>query len=416
VPDLRIKLPWPHPAQQQILAEARRFNVADLGRRTGKSTLAQHLLVQTTLTGQPAAYLAPTYRLLAEFWRTLVSTLAPITRRKLEGEYRLELVTGGVIECWSLDGPDPARGRKYARLIVDEAAMVLGLLSIWNLALRPTLMDLGGDAWFLSTPKGLNDFYTLYQRGQDPLEADWQSWQMPTAANPFIQPQEIEAARLSMPEREYSQEILAVFLNLTGLGVFRGVDAVARLQPEPPQPGHQYVMGVDWGRSGDFTVFSIFDATLMQQVALDRMTEISYDLQVGRLYRWVDLYHPRLIVAEANSMGGPLVERLQRGYQPLVGKPQPALPVYGWTATNATKGAAVESLALAIENGAITLLDDPVQAGELKAFESSRTQTGMVRYSAPDGLHDDTVTGLYLAHLGAAQAPASTTTRYAWAR
>jgi hypothetical protein len=277
-------------------------------------------------------------------------------------------------------------------------------------------MDLVGDAWFLSTPKGLNDFYTLYQRGLDPLQGEWASWQMPTSANPFISQAEIDAARASMPEREFAQEILAVFLNLTGLGVFRGVDAVARLQPEPPQPGHQYVMGVDWARSGDFTVFSVMDASLMQQVALDRMTEVSYDLQVGRLYRWYDLYKPRLIVAEANSMGGPLVERLQRGYQPLVGRPQPALPVYGWTATNASKGAAVESLALAIENGAITLLDDQVQAGELRAYESSRTQTGMVKYAAPDGLHDDCVTGLYLAHLGAAQAPASTTTRYAWAR
>ena len=416
MPTARIQIPAPHPAQQQILAERRRFNVADLGRRTGKSTLAQHLLIETALARQPAAYLAPTYRLLAEFWRLLVTTLAPITRRKLEGEYRLELVTDGVIECWSLDGPDPARGRKYARLIVDEAAMVPQLLSTWNLALRPTLMDLAGDAWFLSTPKGLNDFYLLYQRGLDQLQPEWAAWQMPTSVNPFIQPQEIEAARASMPEREFAQEILAVFLNLTGLGVFRGVDAVARLKPEPPHPGHQYVMGVDWARSGDFTVFSMFDATLMEQVALDRMTEVSYDLQVSRLHRWYNLYRPRLIVAEANSMGGPLVERLQRGYQPLVGKPQPALPVFGWTATNATKGAVIESLALAIENGAITLLDDEVQAGELRAYESSRTQTGMVKYAAPDGLHDDTVTALSLAHLGASQAASSTTSRYSFAR
>ena len=80
--EIVVKLPRPHAAQQQILAERRRFNVVDLGRRTGKSTLAQHLLVETSLAGQPAAYLAPTYRLLSEFWRTIQHTLAPVTSRR----------------------------------------------------------------------------------------------------------------------------------------------------------------------------------------------------------------------------------------------------------------------------------------------------------------------------------------------
>ena len=57
-----------------------------------------------------------------------------------------------------------------------------------------------------------------------------------------------------------------------------------------------------------------------------------------------------------------------------------------------------------MEQGSITLLDDQVQRGELMAFESSVTVTGMVRYSAPQGLHDDTVIALALANLGAAQA------------
>ena len=34
--------------------------------------------------------------------------------------------------------------------------------------LRPTLVDFRGGAWFLSTPKGLNFFKRLYDRGADP--------------------------------------------------------------------------------------------------------------------------------------------------------------------------------------------------------------------------------------------------------
>ena len=84
----------------------------------------------------------------------------------------------------------------------------------------------------------------------------------------------------------------------------------------------------------------------------------------------------------------------------MIGKPRRALPIYAWTATNASKAAVIQALGLAIEQGSITLLDDQVQRGELMAFESSVTVTGMVRYSAPQGLHDDTVIALALANLG----------------
>jgi hypothetical protein len=175
------------------------------------------------------------------------------------------------------------------------------------------------------------------------------------------------------------------------------------------------VFGVDWGRSNDFTVISVIDATVGEQVALDRFSNIDFEYQAERLHRWAELYHPVQIVAEANSMGGPLVERLQTGYARLMGQPRAALPIYAWTATNASKAAVVQALALAMEQGLVTLLEDPVQIAELVAFESSTTVTGMVRYGAPSGLHDDTVIALALAHLGSqlatAQQPRS---RYAF--
>jgi hypothetical protein len=413
----RIQLVRPHPAQQLILDEAKRWNVVALGRRAGKSTLALHLLTDTALHAQPAGYFAPTYKLLAEFWRELRTILEPVTRVKSEQDHRLELITGGTFECWSLDDPNPARGRKYARIVVDEAAMVRDLLEIWQLALRPTLTDLGGGAWFMSTPRGLNDFWSLYQQGQDPLQTEWASWQMPTSVNPFIATDELVSAQAELPERAWAQEYRAEFLQLEGGGVFRGVDAVSRLQPRNPEHGHQYTVGVDWGRTNDFTAIAVIDATVMEQVALDRFSEIDFELQTERLHRWCELYHPVLVVAEANSLGRPLVERLQTGYARLLGKPRPALPVWSWDATNASKAALVQALGLAIEQGSITLLDDTVQTGELLAYEASLLPSGMLRYGAPSGMHDDTVIALGLAYLGAQheQSPVPARSSYAFA-
>jgi hypothetical protein len=401
-----ITLPRPLHWQHDVMQAGARFSVLACGRRSGKSTLGQHQLILTALSGRPAGYFAPSYKLLGEFWRELRTLIEPVTRNKSEQDHRLELVTGGVLELWSLDDPNPARGRKYQRVVVDEAAMVPNLLDIWQLAIRPTLADYAGDAWFLSTPRGLNDFHQLYQLGQDPLEGAWRSWQMPTSVNPYIHPDEIEAARHELPERAYAQEYLAQFVQLEGAGVFRGVQGVSRLKQMPPQRGHTYVFGVDWARSNDFTVISVLDATLNEQVALDRFSNIDFEFQAERLHKWAELYHPVQIVAEANSMGGPLVERLQTGYARLLGSARAALPIYAWTATNASKDAAVRSLALAIEQNQISLLDDPVQTSELLAFESSVTVTGMVRYSAPPGLHDDTVIALALAWLGSQLATA----------
>jgi hypothetical protein len=60
-----------------------------------------------------------------------------------------------------------------------------------------------------------------------------------------------------------------------------------------------------------------------------------------------------------------------------------------------------QSLGIAIERGDITLLDDAVQTGELLAYESKVLPSGMLRYGAPSGQHDDTVIALGLAYLGA---------------
>src|SRR5262249_12371137 len=152
-------------------------------------------LLHTALTGKPAAWFSPSYKLAAPVWRELQSRLYPVTRDKNEQERRLELKGGGTLEVWSLDSSDSGRGRAYAAVVVDEAALIPNLESAWQESIRPQLTDYRGSAWFLATPKGTaNYFHTLYQRGQDPSQAEWASWQMPTSANPYIDSVEIESA------------------------------------------------------------------------------------------------------------------------------------------------------------------------------------------------------------------------------
>jgi phage FluMu gp28-like protein len=386
VTTLTTTLPRLHPGQRRILEHRRRFAVLALGRRFGKTTLAVDLVLRTAFAEQPAGWFAPTYQLLADAWRELKRRTGPVTRRVSEVEHRLELLNGGVLECWSMDGPDPARGRKYARVVLDEASLVRDLDAVWHGAIRPTLTDLRGDALFLGTPKGHNGFWRLYQRGVVG-EDDWSAHTAPTADNPHIDPAEIAAARRGMPDRVFAQEYEAVFLQ-DGGGVLRRVrDAATALPQDRAQEGHTYRFGVDWGRTTDATAIAVYDTTLSACVALDRFTDTAYAVQVGRLKGLVERFRPTTVVAERNGMGEPLVELLQRA----------GLPVQPFLTTNQSKADLIDALALAFETAELTIVDDPVLIGELEAYEAERLPSGLVRYGAPAGGHDDCVMALALA-------------------
>lgn len=398
---MRLILPKRLDWQDKTVREARRFNVVNVGRRAGKTVLGLDRCATPETLPYPVAWFSPTYKMLLEVWREAVRTFAPITARRNSQERRLEFITGGLLEFWSLDNPDVARGRKYRRIIVDEAAMVPTLLDTWQYALRPTLADYAGDAWFLSTPKGRNGFWQMYQWGQDPQMPDWKSWQMPSTVGTISQA-EIDEMRRALPERAFNQEILAQFLE-DGGGVFRRVQdaATATVQDRAIRP-HQYVVGVDWGRSDDYTVITVIDLAERAVVYLDRFNQIDYTLQLGRLQAACERFNPTVVLAEANSMGQPLIDQLQRTH----------MPVRPFVTTNATKAEAIDALALAFEQGTIRIPNNPVLIGELQAYEMERLPSGLLRYSAPPGLHDDCVMSLAIAWQAASIPPKRTARAY----
>jgi hypothetical protein len=341
------------------------------------------------LEGYPVGWFSPTYKMLLEIWRDLVQSLAPFTTRKSVQERRIETVNGGILDMWSLDNPDTARGRRYARVVVDEAAMVPGLMDAWQLVIRPTLVDYQGDGFFLSTPKGRNAFWQMFQWGIDDNIPDWHAWQMPTNTNPYISGDEIEAMRKTSPEMVFRQEILAEFIEDFG-GVFRRVMEAATAEPlDRAAEGGQYVIGVDWGRSNDFTVITVLDINRREMVYLDRFTQIDYNIQASRLRGIYQRFPNSMIIAESNSMGLPIIERLQ----------MEGLPISGFMTTSRTKEPLIRGLESAFENGEIRILNDPVLIGELQAYEQEQLTTYW-RFGAPEGMHDDCVISLALAWHG----------------
>jgi hypothetical protein len=201
-----------HPNQRKVKGEANRFNVVACGRRWGKTVLGNRLVCDAALNGQTAGWFAPEYKLLAESWRDIRHALADVTVSVNDQQKRIELLTGGVIEAWSFDrNPNAGRSRKYHLVVFDEAAFCRSLEVVWTKAVRPTLTDYMGTAWFLSSPNGQDYFHRLYQQGQE-SRAGWNSWTQTSYDNPYLAASEIDEARRDLPDLVFRQEYLAEFL------------------------------------------------------------------------------------------------------------------------------------------------------------------------------------------------------------
>jgi phage terminase large subunit-like protein len=377
----------PHAGQLEVHNSDARFKVLSAGRRWGKTRLGVNECLDAASKGGRAWWVSPSYKTSEVGWRPL----RQIARKIPNAEVRLvdRMVTlpgGGFVAVRSADNPDSLRGEGLDFVVMDECAFMQK--EAWTEAIRPALSDRLGKALFISTPKGRNWFWENYQRGING-EQGWQSWTYPTSTNPFIDKGEIEAAKRDLPEIIFRQEYLAEFVDDSG-GVFRRVQEAAILTPQEPQPGRQYVAGVDVAASVDYTVVTVMDAESKEMVYMDRFNRVDYPVLIDRLESVYHRYHLTSMTVESNSIGRPVIDELvSRG-----------LNIVPFTTTSATKQGIIQNLQSAFENGQIRVLDDPVLVGELLSFEAKRNASGSFSYSAPDGMHDDCVMSLAIAWHG----------------
>lgn len=436
----KLVIPYaPHEAQKEFHRSKARFRVLACGARFGKDRACVNDFIKKCVQmasgpGRekliPAVngwYIAPTYPLSQQMWAELKHFTQPFARFGRivrEADRQIDLPGGVELKIRSGYKPDSlvAEGVDYA--VITEASLLDE--RVWEQNVRARLtspgrgpMGMGGLATFNSTPRGRNWFWEAYLRGEDPAYPTWESFHNPTIRNPYIRPEEIEQARLEMPDRWFRQEFLAEFLD-DGGGVFKGVRRALRVLPWPQgwQLGHLYVAGIDFGRHDDFTVVVVLDVTRLpwRVVALDRFTGIEYDDQLERIKRTLEPWRPMRVVPEQNNMGDPLCEKLVKD---LPWNVQPFLT----TATS--KKQIVEGMSLHFQQDGIEIPATPksillgpdgkqiLQAVvelkplvcELEAYEYQKTRAGNVSYGAPSSMHDDCVMALCLAGHGAASGP-----------
>jgi hypothetical protein len=365
--------------------------VLNCGRRWGKTIAgANEFIKQMWQQGEGREKegivgfaVAPTYWHTQRQWSEFFNFCPPELIEKIQRAER-HVILKGNRNVWfkSADNPDSLRSQGVKVLWVDEGAQIAE--EAWTLALRPSLMDEKGIAFFTGTPRGHNWYFRLWTRGQDPSQTDYKSWSFPSASNPYLDPAEIASFARDMPELAYRQEVLGQFLEDVG-SVFRGVDRIIKGSFQPFEQHKQYVTGVDLAKLEDFTVLCVLDMD-GHLCAFDRFSELDWVFQRKRIVQLAQRYNARLLI-DSTGIGDPVCDELYREN----------VRIDRYKFTNSTKKDLVETLSIMIENGQLSIPQVPELINELKLYGYKTTSSGNVQYGAPEGYHDDCVVALALA-------------------
>ena len=251
------------PAQNIIAADPTRFRVLNCGRRFGKTSLAAEEIKGKAL-GAPnrIAYVAPTYQQARDIiWEILKTEMRPaiisINEARLEIKTKVIGSSGEsliVLRGW--EAIETLRGQSFDLLVPDEVALYRNFWQTWQQVLRPTLADRKGHALFLSTPRGFNHFYDLYNLQE--VDPEFKSFHFTTYDNPFIPPEEIDAARKQMTEDAFAQEFLADFRKSEGL-VYKEFDREKHVFTDLPEGLTivENIGGVDFGYTHKAAVLNL---------------------------------------------------------------------------------------------------------------------------------------------------------------
>lgn len=204
--------------QQEVANDNHRMKVVIAGRRFGKTFLSiYHLCKEARLPNKEIFYITSSYRAAKMIvWKPLKKRLLDLkwVKKINESELSITLKNNSTISLKGAENPDSLRGPSLSYCVIDEVADVDP--ELFYEVIRPALADQEGGCLFIGTPKGKNNWsYDLFCQSQENPQY-WRSWQFRTIDGGWVKPEEIEAARRDMSERQFRQEFEATFETFEG--------------------------------------------------------------------------------------------------------------------------------------------------------------------------------------------------------
>ncbi len=373
----------PHEKQREIHNainnDKAKYYVLNIGRQFGKTMLCnnQQLYWAINDKGCNIGWVSPIYKQSKKVYLELKKATLSSGLFQYNDTELIVKGFGSTIQFFSAERPDGIRGNTFDYLICDEFDFMKS--NTWEEVLQPTVLVKGKKVVFISTPKGKRMMYKLSLLRHD--DDRYRYFQYSSYDNPMIDPREIDAIRLTVPDHIFRQEYLAEFID-GATGLFRNVRESIR---QSSQAGKLYG-GLDIGRADDYTVLTIGtkDGGVL---FVDRWRQDEWTNIIDKVASKINEYRADVYV-EVNNQGDVFFEMLKKKVGNLISP---------FTTTSKTKPIMIEDLAVSFEQNELSLPNIEYLIDELEAFTYVfDAKTRHVKYAAPEGIHDDSVMSLAL--------------------
>lgn len=377
--------------QTRILNSPARYTCTEAATKVGKT--ASHIvwLFEAALkckANQSVWWVAPTHsQAKIAFDRMKVQISNRGFYKANESLLLITLITGAKIQFKTGEKPDNLYGDDVYAVVIDEASRVRE--TAWH-AIRSTVTSTGGKVKFIGNVRGMKNWYykmCVRAKERDNIKNGGQYEYFKITAydaaaegmktkdgRPFIE--EIEEAKRDLPESVFNELYLAI-ASEDGSNPF-GLSHIAGCV-RPKSSATTICYGIDLAKSVDWTAI----------IGLDQTATVSdlrhFQRPWGATTDEIKSLPEKPIAIDSTGVGDPITEEVQRWKS----------DVEAVLFTQRQKQQLMEGLALAIQKRLIHFPDGVIR-NELESFEYQYTRTG-VRYSAPEGEHDDTVCALALA-------------------
>ena len=373
--------------------------VCKSSRQKGKSTMIANLLlyfaINYSFTNNYC--LSPTLKQGKNLYKTVLNAIekSNIVKSKNSIELSITLINNSTINFKSAEQKNGLRGFTADFLCIDEAAFIPD--DIFFLVL-PWVDAKKAPVLIVSTPFLKSGFfYNYYNYGlelsHNTVTIDWSDEKYKESIRQVLSEEKLEEYRKILPKNVFKTEYLGEFLDDDGT-VF--INYTSCIENNKIKPTDLLYVGIDWSNVGgnDYTVISIFNQ-YGKQVYLSYYNQMSPLKQIERILKELEPYAKQIdvISCESNSIGTPYIDLLRERSQILSQKVKPFLT------TNSSKNSIVTNMQVALEQRQVKVLPDEKQKREFGFFTAIyNPATKNVSYSAPVGLHDDTVMATLIAY------------------
>ena len=316
-----VKIPFtPHVFQREAREKTARFSVLVCHRRWGKTIFAVMELILAALSTSRrdfrGGYIAP-YRKQAkdiawDYFKRFTGSIPGVEYN--ETELAVSFPNGARITLYGADNADALRGLYFDYVVMDEVADMKPF--VWGEIVRPALADRKGRCLFIGTPKGMNLFFELYNRGSSG-EKGWTAlvFRASDTVNilPWIDDEELENARRDLTDAQYRQEFECDF-NASCDNTLITLDLIYKARgrhiPEGDYRLSPLIFGVDVARFGG-------DACVIQPrqglaaFAAERIVGIDNMTFASRLHRRICEERPDAVFIDAGRGEG-VIDRLRQ--------------------------------------------------------------------------------------------------------